>query len=544
MARKSRKNIAVTNEPEIKTAVYIRTAQYIRLSVEDSHNKGNSIENQKLILDDYIAQHPNMKPAGTYIDNGISGTTFKRPEFQRMLDDISAGNIDCVIVKDLSRLGRNIIDTGFYIERFFPEHKIRFIAVNDNIDTDNLKSNDSLMICLKNIINEAYALDIGKKIKTQARQAMREGQYVSARPRYGYLKDPNDCHKLIVNPETAPVVKMIFEWFVGGMSTTEICLNLTEKNILTPSIYGYNKGYITSKKSVGQNSWTSRTVRNILEQEIYTGKLVQGKTDTIAHKQTPRDKSEWIIVENTHEAIISQELFDKAQVRLALLKNKHSQKTSTPYTENLFKGKIYCGHCGRALNRHKDCRSGKYHFCCLTNQRYKRGGCENGIIYENELLQVIMASLKAQASVLIENKNILSTSMQDQTKNTEITAEIKRLKTYISQNQNFLSSLYENLVNGIISPEEYQTMRRDYGDKISDAVKKMHDAENKKKAFEQEYNRYQEMDRALELLFDSGKFTKEIIDKLISKVVIYKGKRVEITYNFENEFESEVQTNG
>ena len=339
MARKSRKNIAVTNEPEIKTAIYIRTAQYIRLSVEDSHNKGNSIENQKLILDDYIAQHPNMKPAGTYIDNGISGTTFKRPEFQRMLDDISAGSIDCVIVKDLSRLGRNIIDTGFYIERFFPEHKIRFIAVNDDIDTDNLKSNDSLMICLKNIINEAYALDIGKKIKTQARQAMREGQYVSARPRYGYLKDPNDCHKLIVNPETAPVVKMIFEWFVGGMSTTEICLNLTEKNIPTPSIYGYNKGYITSQKSVGQNSWTSRTVRNILEQEIYTGKLVQGKTDTIAHKQTPRDKSEWIVVENTHEAIISQELFDKAQVRLALLKNKHSQKTSTPYTENLFKGK-------------------------------------------------------------------------------------------------------------------------------------------------------------------------------------------------------------
>ncbi len=544
MARKSRKNIAVINEPEIKTAIYIRTAQYIRLSVEDSHNKGNSIENQKLILDDYIAQHPNMKPAGTYIDNGISGTTFKRPEFQRMLDDISAGSIDCVIVKDLSRLGRNIIDTGFYIERFFPEHKIRFIAVNDDIDTDNLKSNDSLMICLKNIINEAYALDIGKKIKTQARQAMREGQYVSARPRYGYLKDPNDCHKLIVNSETAPVVKMVFEWFVGGMSTNEICLQLGARSIPTPSVYGYNKGYITSKKSVGQNSWTSYTVRNILEQETYTGKLVQGKTDTIAHKQSLQDKSKWIVVENTHEAIISQELFDKAQERLQALKNKSKQKTIIPYTENIFKGKIFCGHCGRSLHRHRDSRSGKYHFYCLTNQRYQRGGCENGIIYEDELLQVIMASLKAQASVLIENKDIFTASIQDQPKTAEITMEIKRLKTFISQNQNFLSSLYENLVNGIILPEEYQTMRKDYGEKISEAVKRIHEVEKQRTAAENEYTRYCEMDRALELLFDSGKFTKEIIDKLISKIVTYKGKRVEITYNFENEFESEVQTNG
>ena len=541
MARKSRKNIISEVVPEIKTAIYIRTAQYIRLSVEDSHNKGNSIENQKLILDDYIAQHPNMKPTGTYIDNGISGTTFKRPEFQRMLDDICAGSIDCVIVKDLSRLGRNIIDTGFYIERFFPEHKIRFIAVNDDIDTDNLKSNDSLMICLKNIINEAYALDIGKKIKTQARQAMREGQYVSARPRYGYLKDPNDCHKLIVNPETAPVVKMIFEWFVGGMSTNEIALQLVARNIPTPSVYGYNKGYITSKKSVGQNSWVSRTVRNILEQEIYTGKLVQGKTDAIAKKQLPQDKSKWIVVENTHEAIISQELFDKAQERLQALKNKSKQKTIIPYTENIFKGKIFCGHCGRSLHRHRDSRSGKYHFYCLTNQRYKRGGCENGIIYEDELLQVIMSSMKAQADVLIENKDIFAASIQSQP---QTNVEIKRLKTYISQNQNFLSSLYENLVNGIISPEEYQTMRRDYGEKISEAVKRIHEVEKQRTTADNEYTRYCEMDRALELLFDSGKFTKEIIDKLIFKVVIYKGKRVEITYNFENEFESEVQTNG
>lgn len=267
MARKSRKN-TVNTQPEIlNTAVYIRTAQYIRLSVEDSHNKGNSIENQKMILDDFITRNGNMRLAGVYIDNGATGTSFHRPEFQHMIEDIESGKIDCVIVKDLSRLGRNSIDTGFYIDTYFPEKKVRFIAVNDNFDTDTPSNGDKMLLYIKNIINEAYALDIGKKIKTQARQAMRDGQYVSARPKYGYLKNPDDCHKLIVNPETAPVVKLIFELFNGGMSINEICLQLNERQILTPGAYGYQKGYITSKKSIGSGLWQTMTVRQILMHE-------------------------------------------------------------------------------------------------------------------------------------------------------------------------------------------------------------------------------------------------------------------------------------
>ena len=193
MARKSRKNITVAQTKPENMPIYIKTAQYIRLSVEDSHNKGNSIENQKMILDDFISQNGNMRLAGVYIDNGATGTSFHRPEFQHMIEDIESGKIDCVIVKDLSRLGRNSIDTGFYIDTYFPEKKVRFIAVNDNFDTDTPSNGDKMLLYIKNIINEAYALDIGKKIKTQARQAMRDGQYVSARPKYGYLKNPDDC---------------------------------------------------------------------------------------------------------------------------------------------------------------------------------------------------------------------------------------------------------------------------------------------------------------------------------------------------------------
>ncbi len=181
---------------------------------------------------------------------------------------------------------------------------------------------------------------------------MREGQYVAATPCYGYLKDPNDCHKLIVNPETAPIVKIIYEWFVGGMSTNEICLQLVARNIPTPSVYGHMKGYLSSKK-VGCGKWNTRTIQRILCQEVYTGKLVQGKTDTVEHNQLPQDKSKWIVVENTHEAIISQELFDKAQARTAEIKAEHAKKPLNPYTENIFRGKIFCGHCGRPLHRNQ-----------------------------------------------------------------------------------------------------------------------------------------------------------------------------------------------
>ena len=463
-----------------------------------------------------------------------------------MIADIENGNVDCVIVKDLSRLGRNSIDTGYYIETYFYQKKIRFVAVNDNFDTANPKSNDGMMLYLKNIINEAYAMDIGKKIKTQARQAMRDGQYVSARPRYGYLKDPNDCHKLIVNPDTAPVVKMIFEWFVDGVSTNEIALKLTAMEIPTPSVYGYQKGYITSKKSVGRGQWQTRTVQQILKQEIYTGKLVQGKTDTVAKKQIHKDKSEWIVVENTHEAIISQELFDAAQERMRLLKERQDSLTITPYSENIWKGKIFCGDCGRALHRQRKkfkTKADGYYLYCLTNTRYERGGCSNSCIPEDELLKAVMTSISMQASVLVNKKQLILCSMSDRKKAEEMKSEITGLKQYINKNQNYLNSLYESLVNNIITADEYQSMRKDYGDKISEAVKKIHSLELLQSEVEKKYNHYCDLSDAVETIVKNNSLTKELINKLIDKINVYKGRKVEIIYNFENEYESEVADN-
>lgn len=299
MARKSRKQTAA---PMPAPSLYVHVALYIRLSVEDNKKRGCSVENQKLVLNDFLSDKPDFVVYDTYIDNGATGTNFHRPGFQQMLSDIEAGHINCVIVKDLSRLGRNSIDTGYYIEQYFHAHNVRFIAVTDQFDTaDSGNLHGGIMLPLKNMINEAYALDIGRKIKAQARQAMKDGDYIGARAPYGYRKDPDNCHKLLVDENTAPVVKQIFEWAHEHVSLNRIVRNLNEMGIPAPSHYKKATGEITSPGLIGSGKWQTRTVMKILESEAYTGDLVQGKTKIVDHQQVKAGEDNLIIAKCTHK---------------------------------------------------------------------------------------------------------------------------------------------------------------------------------------------------------------------------------------------------
>ncbi len=341
MARKSRKNqgqaaATVTQEPTIRAALYIR------LSVEDTRTNSISIETQQLILNHYLESQPEIFVYDTYIDNGATGTNFHRPGFQQMLSDIEAGHVNCVIVKDLSRLGRNSIDTGYYIEQYFPQHKVRFIAVTDQYDSDNPDDvHAGIILPLKNMINEAYALDIGRKIKAQQRQAMKDGEYVGARTPYGYLKAPDNCHQLIVDPVTAPVVRQIFEWAEQGAGLNTIAVRLNEAKILSPSHYKKSIGQITHENLLGNGNWQTRTVAKILRCETYTGDLVQGHTKTVDHRQVRAGKDNLIAVRGTHEAIISHELFGKVQAILDQTAEAAKKRQVRPYTPNPLKGKIF-----------------------------------------------------------------------------------------------------------------------------------------------------------------------------------------------------------
>ena len=256
-----------------------------------------------------------------------------------MLSDIEAGYINCVIVKDLSRLGRNSIDTGYYIEQYFHTHNVRFIAVTDQFDTADPGSlHSGIMLPLKNMINEAYALDIGRKIKAQARQAMKDGDYIGARAPYGYRKDPDNCHKLLIDEDTAPVVRQIFEWAHEHVALNRIVRNLNEMGITAPSHYKKSTGEITSPGLIGSGKWQIRTVMKILESEVYTGDLAQGRTKIVDHQQVRAGDDNLIIAKHTHEPIISHAVFEAIQEYRKQICEESRAVPKHPYTPNIFKG--------------------------------------------------------------------------------------------------------------------------------------------------------------------------------------------------------------
>ena len=326
MARKSRKPAAET--PVQRTDVFIHTALYIRLSVEDNHGHGNSLENQKLILEDYIADKPEFKVYDTYIDNGISGRSFDRPDFQRMLSDIDAGNVNCVIVKDLSRLGRNAIDTGYYLEQYFTKKNVRFISVSDGYDTSNPSYINGIILPLKNMVNEAYALDIGRKIRAQAHQAMLDGDFIGARAPFGYKKDPNDCHRLIIDEETAPIVRQIFEWSAAGIGVNKIAVLLNENKAVTSSIH---KSATTEQDKNYKQSryWNTFTVTRILDSDVYTGDMVQGKSKVVGRRQIDTNPDEYITVCGTHEPIVSRGMFEKSKEIRKAVREQYKRQGDT-----------------------------------------------------------------------------------------------------------------------------------------------------------------------------------------------------------------------
>ena len=418
MARKSRKN-NISNEITIsKSNFTIHTAFYIRLSVEDNKNRGNSIEHQQMLLKNFVAVNPEFQVIKTYIDNGKTGTNFERPAFQEMLQDIETGKIQCVIVKDLSRLGRNYIDTGYYIQSYFPAYHVRFIALNENFDTEKEDSNNILFTVL-NMINESYAIDASKKVREQAARDRKAGKFIGDKAPYGYKKSPEDCHKLIVDEEAANVVKQIFQWVLEGTSYDKIAILLNEANILTPGFYGKKKGLISSQNLIGQGYWQTFTIAKIVRSEIYTGDMVQGKSVTIQHKQIKTDKKDWIVVKNTHEAIISNETFEKAQQCRIEIDKKSKSKNKIPYTENVLKGKIFCQYCGKNLNRGRKITKTKgeiYYFFCITNWRIKKGNCEGVRINERKLFQKILFLFNEKRNLFLEKEQYLQQQIQSMQK--------------------------------------------------------------------------------------------------------------------------------
>lgn len=540
MARKSRKNQTAT--PVCDTSLYIRTALYIRLSVEDNKKRGHSIENQKLVLENFLAGRPEFVVYNTYVDNGATGTNFHRPGFQQMLSDIEAGLIDCVIVKDLSRLGRNSIDAGYYIEQYFRVHQIRFIALTDQFDTaDASNLHGGIMLPLKNMINEAYALDIGRKIKAQARQAMKDGEYIGARAPYGYRKAPENCHKLLIDPEAAEVVFQIFQWAYEHVGLNDIARRLNEQGIQTPSHRKRATGEITHENLVGSGKWQTRTVAKILDSEVYTGDLVQGKTKIVDHHQVQADEDNLIIATNTHEAIISHEVFEAVKAYRRQVCEESKAHEVDPYTPNIFKGKVFCAHCGGSLHRQRNKRKkgpDVYRFHCLTNSRTERGGCLGVSLTEKDLLSAVIAILQQELTVALGNYSfVLEAEVKRKKERDDLKAGISAKKREIDRNRRFVRGLYENFVQKVLTSEEYFTMKKDYEAVIAKLSDEISTLENGLAVMDAQLAKYKELEQDANVLEKDHTLTAALIDRLIERIEITHDKEIRVSFRFKSEFE-------
>lgn len=540
MARKSRRNQTAT--PVCDTSLYIRTALYIRLSVEDNKKRGHSIENQKLVLENFLAGRPEFVVYNTYVDNGATGTNFHRPGFQQMLSDIEAGLIDCVIVKDLSRLGRNSIDTGYYIEQYFRAHQIRFIALTDQFDTaDASNLHGGIMLPLKNMINEAYALDIGRKIKAQARQAMKDGEYIGARAPYGYRKDPENCHKLLIDPEAAEVVFQIFQWAYEHVGLNDIARRLNEQGIQTPSHRKRATGEITHENLVGSGKWQTRTVAKILDSEVYTGDLVQGKTKIVDHQQVQADEDNLIIATNTHEAIISHEVFEAVKAYRRQVCEESKAHEVDPYTPNIFKGKVFCAHCGGSLHRQRNKRkkgSDVYLFHCLTKSRVDKNGCLGVSVTEKDLLDAVVAILQQELTVALGNYSfVLEAEVKRKKERDDLKAGISAKKQEIDRNRRFVRGLYENFVQKVLTSEEYFTMKKDYEAAIAKLSDEISTLENGLAVMDAQLAKYKELEQDAKVLEKDHTLTAALIDRLIERIEITHDKEIRVSFRFKSEFE-------
>ena len=514
---------------------------YLRLSRDDGDKEeSGSITGQRELLRDYISQHPELREYAIRIDDGFSGSTFERPGFQKMIEDVKAGRTDCIVVKDLSRFGRNYLDAGEYIEKIFPFLGVRFIAVNDNYDSlGEKKSSDDLIIPFKNLINEAYCRDISMKIRSQLEIKRKNGQFLGSFAAFGYLKDEQDKNKLVVDQYAADIVRDIFKWKLEGISPQDIADALNKLGVLSPMEYKRSLGmkYTTSFKTSAKAAWSAGTVIRILKNPIYTGVLIQGKETTPSykvHKRIAKDKSEWTVIEDSHEAIISGIDFDSVQKVLKC----DTRRSPDDKAVGLFSGMLFCGDCGASMVR-KTVPAGekKYvYYVCSAHKQDK--SCSPHRMRDTALEEIVLDSLRQHIREVVnmsELLNITDTAPLRTAQAQKVQRQLDKKREEYEKLQKLLMSLYENLTDGVIDREEYArlkasfTARADEAEKQMDALRESlndiqsHVAEN---VWMNEFIKRQEL----------ASLDRAVVVALIDKILIHSNDVVEIIYRWQDEF--------
>ena len=517
------------------------TTLYLRLSRDDGDKEeSNSITGQRDLLRDFLTKHPELREYAVRVDDGWSGSTFERPNFQKMIEDVKAGRTNCIVVKDLSRFGRNYLDAGEYIEKIFPFLGVRFIAVNDNYDSlGDKKASDDLIIPFKNLINEAYCRDISVKIRSQLEIKRKSGQYLGSFAVYGYQKDPQDKNKLVVDEYAADFVRDIFAWKLEGVSPQDIADKLNQLGVLSSMEYKRSLGmkYTTTFKTNSQALWSAGTVLRVLKNPVYTGVLVQGKETTPSykvHKRVAKPESDWSVIQNSHEAIIEKTDFDTVQKVLALDTRRGVDDSAV----SLFSGIVFCGECGASMVRKVVPAGGKkyYYYICSAHKQNK--SCSPHRMRDTTLEEIAFDSLRQHIREVVDMDELLSMTDTAPLR----TAEAQKVQRQLDHKheeyeklQKLLMSLYENLADGIIDRDEYGRLKQNFAARASEAEKQM-DALQETLVSIREHGTETDWMEQFKTHQGIASLDRAVVVALIDKILIHADNLVEIVYRWQDEF--------
>ena len=482
-----------------------------------------------------------------FFDNGETGTDFKRPGFESLMDAVRKGEVNCIVVKDLSRFGRNYKETGNYLERIFPFLGVRFIAITDSFDTLTAERGaNGYIVPLKNLINETYSRDISKKSASALHTKQQRGEFIGAWAPYGYSKDPEDYHKLVPNPDTAPIVQRIFRMRVQGLSYPVIAKTLNEEGVSSPSRYLVEAGLCKSE-TYANSIWKVLNIKNILKHKVYIGHMVQGVKRQSFHdgrKQYYRPESEWDIVKNTHEPIIDEETFATVQNMSKAAHDAYYENLGKfddlGKTENILQGLIYCADCGRPLVRYKSVSHGKklwYTFICPLHSTNKNA-CPLKSVREDELLTVLQEAVSKQVALAVDMEALTSSvnsspahRKHSLNKHGLLEQERKALKRC----EELRDSLYQNYVEKLMTEREYMTMKERYSSEAethADRIKELEQQIEAAKVFTPE-NRFLASFCSFK---GTSTLSRDLLVALIDRIEIAEGNRINIKFRFRDEY--------
>ncbi len=543
MARTANRGTISASTPTSYNMMRWRLGKYIRLSKEDllrGRDESNSVINQRRLLEQYHQTHLDEFHDGTeqdvYVDDGKTGTDTDREDFQRLLADVYSGRINCVIVKDLSRLSRNYTDAGNLIENLFVRLNVRFISLAEGVDSyRNPDSVSNIIVPITNVMNDQYCYQTSKKIRQVFDMKRRNGEFIGSYAPYGYVKDPNDKHALLVDPEAAEVVKSIFALFLSGMNKRGITYYLNDHGTLCPTAYKQQQGL--KYNAQGNPMWSTITIDTILKNRVYVGDMVQGRQRVKSYKIHIQEKvpeEEWFIVENTHEAIIDRETFAKVQ---SLLKRdtRTAPKAKQLY---LFSGFLKCADCGRAMSRIAS--KGIYvYYQCGTYKSLSKKACTMHSIKSDRLEAGVLFAIQQQVHLALTYSEFvarINSAPLKKSKSKRLEDTIAAKEKELAKIMRYKQALYQDWKDGEITRNDYRHMSEDYEQQIEALTRIMQTLTAEQEQLENGVDAESPCLTAFLKYRNIDKLTREILGELIDHIKVYEGGNISVKFKYADEF--------